>query len=96
MPNTLATADWPSIAAQIAARNRPVAVAARMIGSDAPVAVAGTTPTSTSPSATDAHPARLRAYRIRTSHVTCRSSHFESRHTGNDGGVAADNDQQPR
>src|SRR5579875_3404030 len=51
MPNTLATAVCPSMAAQAVARNRPIEVAVRMIGMEAPVAVAGTTPTRTRPSA---------------------------------------------
>ncbi len=53
MPNTLATALWPSEALQIVARNSPIAVAARMIGRAAPTAAAGTTPTSASPSETE-------------------------------------------
>src|SRR6185437_3702267 len=53
MPKTLATALWPSDAAQIVARNRPIDVAVRMIGSAAPTAVAGTTPTRASPSETE-------------------------------------------
>ena len=53
MPNTLATAVWPSEAAQIVARNRPIEVAVRMIGSAAPTAAAGTTPTSARPSETE-------------------------------------------
>src|SRR6185437_623204 len=53
MPNTHATALCPTTADQIVAMNRPAAVAARMIGSDAPTAVAGTIPTSTRPSATE-------------------------------------------
>src|SRR6185437_3281124 len=53
MPKTLATALWPSDAAQIVARNRPIDVAVRMIGSAAPTAAAGTTPTRASPSETE-------------------------------------------
>jgi hypothetical protein len=53
MPNTHATALCPTTADQTVAMNRPAAVAARMIGSDAPTAVAGTIPTSTRPSATE-------------------------------------------
>src|SRR5215472_17861184 len=53
MPNTLATAVCPSDALQIVARNRPIDVAVRMIGSAAPTAVAGTTPTRASPSETE-------------------------------------------
>src|SRR5690349_13763049 len=53
MPNTHATALCPTAADQTVAMNRPAAVAARMIGSDAPTAVAGTIPTSTRPSATE-------------------------------------------
>src|SRR5215469_7460159 len=53
MPNTLATALCPSDALQIVARNRPIDVAVRMIGSAAPIAAAGTTPTRASPSETE-------------------------------------------
>src|SRR3984957_14113280 len=53
MPNTLATAVWPSEALQIVARNRPIDVAVRMIGRAAPTAAAGTTPTRASPSETE-------------------------------------------
>src|SRR4051794_41950625 len=53
MPKTLATAVWPRDALQIVARNRPMDVAVRMIGSAAPMALAGTTPISASPRDTD-------------------------------------------
>src|SRR5690348_7648825 len=53
MPNTAATALWPTAAAQIAARSRPRAVAARMIARGAPRTPTGTTPTSPRPSATE-------------------------------------------
>ena len=53
MPNTLATALWPTAAAQIVARISPSEVDARMIGRDAPTATAGTTPTRTMPRASD-------------------------------------------
>src|SRR5580698_1826403 len=49
----VATALWPRAAAQIVARNRPAAVAARMMASGAPTAAAGTTPTRARPSATE-------------------------------------------
>src|SRR5438067_8668082 len=51
MPNTAATALWPTAAAQTAARSRPRAVAARMIARGAPRTPTGTTPTSPRPSA---------------------------------------------
>src|ERR1700733_1752110 len=53
MPNTLATAVWPTAAAQMVARNRPIEVAVRTIGIAAPSAVNGTTPTNARPSATE-------------------------------------------
>src|ERR1700728_2644698 len=53
MPNTLATAVWPSDALQIVAMNRPIEVAVRMIGSAAPTEAAGTTPTSARPRETE-------------------------------------------
>src|SRR5689334_12636199 len=53
MPKMAATTLWPMAAAQIAAMNRPAAVAARMMASGAPAAVAGTTPTSPRPRATE-------------------------------------------
>src|SRR5215472_2068484 len=53
MPNTAATALWPSAAHQIAAMSRPRAVAAAMIAIGAPRTPAGTTPTSPRPSATE-------------------------------------------
>src|SRR5581483_819552 len=53
MPNTLATALWPTAAAQIVASVSPTEVDARMIGRDAPTATAGTTPTRTMPKASD-------------------------------------------
>src|SRR6185437_16389090 len=53
MPKTLATAVWPRDALQIVARNRPMDVAVRMIGSAAPMALTGTTPISARPRDTD-------------------------------------------
>ena len=53
MPNTAATALWPTAAAQIAARSKPRAVADRMIARGAPRTPTGTTPTSPRPSATE-------------------------------------------
>jgi hypothetical protein len=44
---------WPSEAFQSAMTNWPMAVAARMMGSEASTALAGTIPTSTRPSAID-------------------------------------------
>src|SRR6266404_4192837 len=53
MPNTLATAVCPRDALQIVARNRPIDVAVRIIGSAAPMALTGTTPMSARPRDTE-------------------------------------------
>src|SRR5580704_6817648 len=53
MPNTAATALWPTAAAQMVAMSRPRAVAATMMARGAPRTPNGTTPTKLRPSATE-------------------------------------------